>query len=307
MRTPSLNSRFLRLSAVAAALIGGLGAAQAAVTVAQTDDVVLAERVAGVLQAAPALNAAATDLRLSVQGGEVRLAGWVAQPQDVALAQRIAAATPGVERAVGQPRVWSSETGVRAAAAPDDAELAPRIRVAQIAAGTPDGATAHRVAHALRHNLAVASGATDVQVSADHGVVQLSGWLPNADVEAAAIEAAAQVPGVQAVDADVHLWSTGSQAIARPLTPVAPPAPAIVASSPADLALGAEVRAALARTAPFQESASSLTVVVSQGQVQLGGWVAYADDVQLAGRTAAAVPGVQAVSTRLHSWSSDAR
>ena len=72
-----------------------------------------------------------------------------------------------------------------------------------------------------------------------------------------------------------------------------------------DVALATNVKAALLQAAPFQDADVDIAVTASNGQVNLSGWVTYANDPQAAAKIAASVSGVKAVTTSFHTWSSD--
>jgi osmotically-inducible protein OsmY len=78
-----------------------------------------------------------------------------------------------------------------------------------------------------------------------------------------------------------------------------------VDSNSADIALAAEVKAALLKAAPFRDADVDLAVTASNGKVQLSGWVTYADNPELARKIASSVSGVTQVTENLRTWSSE--
>ena len=82
------------------------------------------------------------------------------------------------------------------------------------------------------------------------------------------------------------------------------PAQAVSNPTSADIALAADVKAALLKAAPFQDSDVDLAVTASNGKVELSGWVTYANNPDLARRIASSVSGVKDVTASLHTWSS---
>ncbi len=83
------------------------------------------------------------------------------------------------------------------------------------------------------------------------------------------------------------------------------PAQAQSNPTPADIALAADVKAALLKAAPFQDADVDLAVTASSGKVQLTGWVTYANDPDIARKIASSVSGVKEVTATLRTWSSD--
>jgi osmotically-inducible protein OsmY len=83
--------------------------------------------------------------------------------------------------------------------------------------------------------------------------------------------------------------------------------PAQAQSTPtqADIALAADVKAALLKAAPFRDADVDLAVTASNGKVQLAGWVTYADNPELAREIASSVSGVKGVTENLRTWSSE--
>lgn len=83
--------------------------------------------------------------------------------------------------------------------------------------------------------------------------------------------------------------------------------PAQAQSNPtqADIALAADVKAALLKATPFRDADVDLAVTASNGKVQLAGWVTYADNPELAREIASSVSGVKAVTENLRTWSSN--
>ena len=75
--------------------------------------------------------------------------------------------------------------------------------------------------------------------------------------------------------------------------------------TPADIALAADVKAALLKAAPFRDADVDLAVTASNGKVQLAGWVTYADNPELARKIASSVSGVKQVTENLRTWSSE--
>ena len=73
----------------------------------------------------------------------------------------------------------------------------------------------------------------------------------------------------------------------------------------ADIALAADVKAALLKAVPFQDNDVDLTVSATSGKVELSGWVTYANNPDLARKIASSVSGVKDVTASLHTWSSD--
>lgn len=71
----------------------------------------------------------------------------------------------------------------------------------------------------------------------------------------------------------------------------------------ADVALATRVQTALQQARPFQTKAADVTVTATNGQIQLSGFVGYTSDEGPARAIAAAVPGVQSVTSTLHAWS----
>lgn len=73
---------------------------------------------------------------------------------------------------------------------------------------------------------------------------------------------------------------------------------------PSDAALAAAVKAALLEAKPYHDADVSLKVSAHAGQVDLSGWVTYANDATAASEIASMVDGVKNVTNHLHSWSS---
>lgn len=74
-------------------------------------------------------------------------------------------------------------------------------------------------------------------------------------------------------------------------------------AAPSDAALAAAVKAALLEAKPYHDADVSLKVSAHAGQVDLSGWVSYANDATAAVDIASMVDGVKNVTSHLHSWS----
>ena len=84
--------------------------------------------------------------------------------------------------------------------------------------------------------------------------------------------------------------------------------PASAQSSMAsDAAIAEQVKAALAQVRPLKDADVDIAVKVSNGVVDLSGWVTYADDIKTAEHVAASVAGVKQVTDHFHVWSSSGR
>ncbi|WP_294000972.1 BON domain-containing protein [Sphaerotilus sp.] len=177
-------------------------------------------------------------------------------------------------------------------------------------AGTASGATAADVALATRVQTALQQArpfqtkAADVTVTAANGQVQLSGFVGYTSDEVPARAIAAAVPGVQSVTSTLHAWSTATDPnLGLPaLTTSAATGPAM---SPSDAALATQVKTALLQAAPLQNHGTDVDVTATNGQVNLSGFVGYTTDEAPALAIAAAVPGVQAVTSTLRAWSTE--
>lgn len=75
-------------------------------------------------------------------------------------------------------------------------------------------------------------------------------------------------------------------------------------AAPSDAALAAAVKSALLEAKPYHDPNVSLKVTAHAGQVDLSGWVTYANDATAAVDIASTVDGVKNVTNHLHSWSS---
>ena len=71
--------------------------------------------------------------------------------------------------------------------------------------------------------------------------------------------------------------------------------------------LAEQVKESLAKAGPFQDSDVDVAVSATNGVVHLTGWVSHGDDVAIAERIAAAVPGVKSVDAEFHIWSTSGR
>jgi osmotically-inducible protein OsmY len=72
-----------------------------------------------------------------------------------------------------------------------------------------------------------------------------------------------------------------------------------------DVALATRVQSALQQARPFQRASADITVSAAGGQVNLSGFIPYANDDLPARAIAAAVPGVQSVSSNFRAWSTE--
>lgn len=167
-------------------------------------------------------------------------------------------------------------------------------------AGTATGATpadvalATRVQTALQQARPFQTKGTDVTVTATNGQVQLSGFVGYTSDELPARTIAAAVPGVQSVTSTLHAWSTATDPnLGLPAISTGTDASSTMNAS--DAALAAQVKAAL--------QGRDVDVTAANGQVNLSGFVGYSTDEAPALAAAAAVPGVRAVTSNLHVWS----
>lgn len=301
--------RLHRTVAVAAALtLAGVAQAQT-IRVGAGDNAALAEQVRSALASAAELQDLGTDLRIDSRGGQILLSGWVGHEDDRQLARTLAAQVPGVSGVSAQLLAWSTAADPHSGQPPQLSAQANAggVQLDRSLRNPADRALAERIRAVLAETTAAAHPDTDLSIGAEGGRVLLSGWVNNADAAGAAVAAARSVDGVSGVQADLRLWSSGSDTPAQLGLTVPTAQPETVGASTADQALARQVRAALLASAPFQESAASLRVAVQDGQVRLHGWVGYADDAQAARKLAAAVPGVRSVHSQLKSWSSESR
>lgn len=162
-----------------------------------------------------------------------------------------------------------------------------------------DVALATRVQAALQQARPFQTKATDVTVTAANGQIALSGFVGYTSDEVPARAIAAAVPGVQSVTSTLHAWSTATDPnIGLPaLTTSAAAGPAM---SPSDAALAAQVKTAL------QDLGADVDVTATNGRIHLSGFVGYSTDEAPVQAAAAAVPGVQTVTSALHVWSTSA-
>jgi osmotically-inducible protein OsmY len=173
---------------------------------------------------------------------------------------------------------------------------------AAVHAGTATGATpadvalATRVQTALQQARPFQTQATDVTVAAANGQVQLSGFVGYTSDELPARTIAAAVPGVQSVTSTLRAWSTATDpSLGLPARSTGTGLSSTVNAS--DAALAAQVKTAL------QSRGADVDVTAANGQVNLSGFVGYSTDEAPALAAAAAVPGVRAVTSNLHVWS----
>jgi osmotically-inducible protein OsmY len=173
---------------------------------------------------------------------------------------------------------------------------------------TPDDvALATRVQSALQQARPFQRASADITVSAASGQINLSGFIPYANDELPARAIAATVSGVQSVTSNFRAWSTeydpilGVQATSTSAARPVSTAP----MSPADTALAAQVKAALLQAAPFQDAGTELVVTARNGQIELSGWIGHESDELPARAIAAKVPGVRAVTSTFHAWSTE--
>lgn len=176
---------------------------------------------------------------------------------------------------------------------------------ASVHAGTATGATpadvalATRVQTALQQARPFQTKGADVTVTAANGQVQLSGFVGYTSDELPARAIAAAVPGVQSVTSTLHAWSTATDPnLGLPALSTGTGIASTMNAS--DAALATQVKAAL------QGRGADVDVTAANGQVNLSGFVGYSTDEAPALAAAAAVPGVRAVTSNLHVWSTDA-
>lgn len=172
-------------------------------------------------------------------------------------------------------------------------------------AGTATGATpadialATRVQTALQQARPFQTKGADVTVTAANGQVQLSGFVGYTSDELPARTIAAAVPGVQSVTSTLHAWSTATDPnLGLPALSTGTGTSSTMNAS--DAALAAQVKTAL------QGRGADVDVTAANGQVNLSGFVDYSTDEAPALAAAAAVPGVRAVTSNLHVWSTAA-
>ena len=178
-----------------------------------------------------------------------------------------------------------------------------------------DLALAQQVQTALLAQASFQHPGTDLTITVHQGHVALSGWVGHTENTSTAQDLAAAVPGVTGVSSQLRAWATssdplagltgrGAQAlVAQDTAPTVQSA----AQGAADAELAGKITARLMQAEPLREANSELKVKVQGGQVDLSGWVAYADDAQQLRQIVRSIPGVKAVNARFHSWSSDTR
>ena len=293
--TTRFNFKQLLLTA---ALLTGFAAAHAGTATGPTDaDVALATRVQTALQQARPFQTKATDVSVTAANGQVQLSGFVGYTSDELPARSIAAAVPGVQSVTSTLHAWSTAT---------DPNLGlPALSAATGPAMSPsDAALAAQVKTALQTAAPLQNNGADVDVTVANGQVHLSSFVGYATDEAPARAIAAAVPGVRAVTANLHVWSTATDP-RHGLPPVERTRP--VAAAPAmnasDAALATQVKAALLQNASFQGSAVELVVTAHNGKVNLSGWISADTDDLPARAIAAHVAGVKSVTSQLHAWS----
>ncbi|MEX8494162.1 BON domain-containing protein [Sphaerotilus sp.] len=76
-------------------------------------------------------------------------------------------------------------------------------------------------------------------------------------------------------------------------------------ATPDDVALATRVQSALQQSRPFQRASTDITVSAAGGQVNLSGFIPYANDDLPARTIAATVPGVQSVTSSFRAWSTE--
>jgi osmotically-inducible protein OsmY len=285
--TPRFNQILL-----AAALLTGVASAQAGTATGATPaDVALATRVQTALQQARPFLTQATDVTVTAANGQIQLSGFVGYSSDELPARTLAAAVPGVQSVTSTLHAWSTATD-------------PNLGLPAIGAASSSAMNERDAALAGQVKAALQGRGTDVDVTATNGQVNLSGFVGYASDEAPVLAMAAAVPGVQAVNSSLHVWSTASDPRFG-LPPVANTrsVAAAPAMSPNDAALAEQVKATLLQAAPFRDQSVELVVTARDGQVNLSGWISVDTDALPARTNAAHVPGVKSVTSQLHAWS----
>jgi len=120
----------------------------------------------------------------------------------------------------------------------------------------------------------VGHGSSDINVEVYHGVVQLAGFLTDADHKASAVKAAQGVEGVKSVSDQLHVVE-GGRSTGRTLD---------------DNTLGTKAKAAL-----VDDSMASINVEVNRGVVLLSGFVANDEVRSKAVKLVEGVTGVEKV------------
>ncbi|HEX7011401.1 MAG TPA: BON domain-containing protein [Steroidobacteraceae bacterium] len=169
--------------------------------------------------------------------------------------------------------VEASEEGRQEPAGNEARNAADETRETLNEAARSDPAITARVKAALIGNEEIESGRIDIQTQ--EGIVQLSGFVDSDEMKQAAGQAAREVPGVREVRNQLVV-----QAADR-----------TIGEATDDTVIAAKVKSQLASESGL-ETASDVDVEVSQGVVQLSGFVSSEDEKSEAEHIARGVSGV---------------